>query len=101
MLSFKAQYNINKDFLELKSVKRVLKINALEIQSVAKETVNVDTATLQSSIDIEVLKGGKTIEIGSNVEYAAPQESIKSYLEYALEQQEPILIRDIEKAITK
>lgn len=99
MLSFTARYNIDKSYLELDKVKRALRINALEIEGVAKQKVNVDTARLQSSIDTTVENSGKTIVIGSNVEYAAAQESINSYLEFALEKQKPLLKLDIEKAI--
>lgn len=101
MLSFRARYNINKKFAKLSGVKRALLVNALEIQSLARQAVNVDTARLQSSIDVEVGNKGASVRIGSNVDYAAPQESIKSYLESSLEKQEPILLRDIKKAISK
>ena len=101
MLSFKVRYNINKKFTRLSGVKRALKINALEISSLAKATVNVDTTRLQSDIAFYVENNGMTILIGSRVEYAAPQEAIKSYLESSLESQEPILKQDIDNAILK
>ena len=101
MLNFKVQLNINEDFLELKGVKRAITINGLEMQSKAREFVNVDTGRLQSSIVFERSQNGKAARVGSGVEYAAPQQAINQYLTRALKEQLPLFERDIERAVLK
>jgi len=103
MLEFKVKYSINKKILKLRAVQRALSINALEIESTAKKEVNVRFGILQNSIttDSTKLEDDYIITVGSEVEYAAPQESIKPYLQTALDMQEEQLLKDIKNAAKK
>ena len=67
---------------KINEVKKQVLLTAIDIQGTAKETVNVDTGRLRSSIDMSKnLEGANAeVEVGSDVEYAAYHEAKYPYL---------------------
>lgn len=96
------QHKLKKN-MNMKSVKKAVKLNGSEMSKTAKEYVPVDTGTLKRSIRLDIQNSGATAKVSANTDYAGYVEygtrfqSPKLYMAGAFDKQKEKFKKDIDR----